>query len=98
MRRTRIDFMGLRKVFFGISIALVLISIGAIAIRGLTFGIEFQGGTVIDISKSQDVSIEKVRKAFDHARRHRCRHPDQRGRRVHHPHHRDGPGEGDPAG
>ncbi len=65
MLSKRIDFMGLRKVFFGISIALVLISIGAIAIRGLSFGIEFQGGTVIDISKSQGVPIEKVRDAFD---------------------------------
>jgi len=63
--RRRIDFMGLRKVFFGISIALVLISIGAIAVRGLTFGIEFKGGTVIDISKSQGVTIEEVRKTFD---------------------------------
>ncbi len=63
--RRRIDFMGLRKVFFGISIALVLISIGAIAVRGLSFGIEFEGGTVIDIARSENVSIEKVRDAFD---------------------------------
>jgi SecD/SecF fusion protein len=65
MLKRRIDFMGLRKVFFGISIALVLLSIGAIAIKGLAFGIDFQGGTVIDISRSQGVSIEEVRKSFD---------------------------------
>ncbi len=46
MLKRRIDFMGLRKVFFGISIVLVLISLAAIAVRGLDFGIEFQGGTV----------------------------------------------------
>lgn len=63
--RRRIDFMGLRKVFFGISIALVLISIGGIAVRGLHFGIDFQGGTVIDIARSTNVPIEKVRAAFD---------------------------------
>jgi SecD/SecF fusion protein len=64
MPKFRIDFMGKRKIMFAISITLVLISIGALAIKGLNFGIEFQGGTVIDITNAQKATEAQVRDAF----------------------------------
>jgi SecD/SecF fusion protein len=64
MSRSRIDFMGHRNIMFGISIALIIVSIGALAIRGLKFGVEFQGGTVINVVKAENISIEEMRKAF----------------------------------
>lgn len=65
MHKFHIDFFGLRKIFFAISIALVVISIAALAIKGLTFGIEFRGGTVIDVSETKAVTENQLRDAFD---------------------------------
>jgi len=65
--RFHIDFLGHRNIMFGISLVLVAISIGALVINGLTFGIEFQGGTVINVTDSKNVTIEEMRKAFEDA-------------------------------
>ena len=64
MPRFNIDFMGHRNIMFGISLVLIVISIGALAIRGLNFGVEFEGGTVINVVKAGDVSIDAMRAAF----------------------------------
>ena len=42
-----------RKIFYGISIILVLISAGALAVWGLIPGIDFTGGTLIEVSYPQ---------------------------------------------
>jgi SecD/SecF fusion protein len=47
--RIYIDFMGYRWWLLGISACLILLSLGAIAVRGLNFGIEFKGGTVVEV-------------------------------------------------
>ena len=62
-----IDFLGFRRVFFAISVVLVVMSIGALAVRGLTFGIEFQGGTVVNLNRAEGVEISEVRDAFEEA-------------------------------
>lgn len=64
MSKFNIDFMGNRKIMFAISLVLVAISIGALVVRGLTFGIEFQGGTAISISDSGDVTEAQLIGAF----------------------------------
>ncbi|MBS3957754.1 MAG: protein translocase subunit SecF [Clostridiales bacterium] len=61
------DFLGLRRVFLAISVVLVLVSAGALAVRGLTFGIEFQGGTVVNLNRTEGVEIGEVRAAFAEA-------------------------------
>jgi len=65
--RYNIDFLGHRNIMFAISAVLLVISIGSLAIGGLTFGIEFQGGTSITITDSKDVTIEQMRAAFNEA-------------------------------
>jgi SecD/SecF fusion protein len=62
-----IDFMGKRKYMFALSAVLLVVAIGSLAFRGLTFGIEFSGGTEINIVNSGSVTIEQVRSAFDKA-------------------------------
>jgi preprotein translocase subunit SecF len=42
------DFIGHRKFWFGLSIALVVISLGGLFARGLALGIEFRGGVEYD--------------------------------------------------
>jgi len=67
MRKFNIDFMGNRRIMFGISIVLIVISIGALAIRGLKFGVEFEGGTAIDISQAGNVTVAQITDAFKSA-------------------------------
>jgi SecD/SecF fusion protein len=64
MHKFNIDFMGNRRIMFVISLVLIVISIGALAFRGLQFGVEFKGGTVINVVNAGQVSIEDMRAAF----------------------------------
>mgnify|MGYP001105365417 CR=1 FL=1 len=67
MLKREIDFLGNHRLFLVFSITLVAVAIGSLAIRGLTFGIEFQGGTVVNISEAPDLSEGDVRSAFAEA-------------------------------
>ncbi|MDH4139363.1 MAG: protein translocase subunit SecF [Coriobacteriia bacterium] len=67
MRRPYIDFLGYRMWFLGFSAALMLLSIAVLGVQGLTFGIEFQGGTAITFTKVENVQIEDMREAFQNA-------------------------------
>lgn len=67
MSRFNIDFLGNRRIMFLISGILIAVSIGSLAFKGLTFGIEFQGGTAITIVDSGDITIDEMRAAFDKA-------------------------------
>lgn len=64
MPRFNIDFLGHRNIMFGLSAVLIVVSIGSLAIRGLTFGVEFQGGTVIDVVNSGEVTETQVEEAL----------------------------------
>ena len=64
---TKIDFMGLRKWFYGISIAMILISCISFATRGFSLGIDFSGGRNYIVAFDQAVSTDKVRKMLDNA-------------------------------
>jgi len=57
----QIDFMKRRYLWFAISGAIVVIGIGALAIRGLNLGIDFKGGTQVTFKTPEPVSISVVR-------------------------------------
>jgi SecD/SecF fusion protein len=57
----RIDFMRRRYLWFAISGAVVVLGIGALAVRGLNLGIDFKGGTQIQFKTSEYVSLSRVR-------------------------------------
>ncbi|MEA5075279.1 MAG: protein translocase subunit SecF [Coriobacteriia bacterium] len=67
MAKTRFDFMGKRKYFFALSGALVALSIVALLFKGLTFGVDFEGGTSMMLTGANDVTTEQVRTALEEA-------------------------------
>lgn len=63
-RKTRIEFLGGRKLALAFSSAMVAVSIASIVVQGLNFGIDFTGGTLVEAGYRQPVEIESVRSAL----------------------------------
>jgi preprotein translocase subunit SecF len=59
-----IDFLGRRKIAWVVSIVLLLASIASLSIRGLNLGIDFTGGTIVEVGYSQSVELAPVRAAL----------------------------------
>ncbi len=67
-----INFLGMRKVSVVVSAILILVSIWAITVRGLNYGLDFTGGVLIQVNYERPVDVGDVRSAlakagFDHA-------------------------------
>ncbi|MDR1015588.1 MAG: protein translocase subunit SecF [Coriobacteriales bacterium] len=62
-----VDFLRHRRVFFIISIVLMVAALVALPVKGLNFGIEFVGGSSIDFKNTGEISIDEMRTAFEDA-------------------------------
>ena len=60
-RDTRIDFIGRRRIAALISISAIVIVLLSLFFRGLNLGIDFTGGTLVEVSYSSSVNTEEVR-------------------------------------
>ena len=63
--KSNIDFMNLRKPALALSLGLILLSIGSLAMNGLNLGIDFTGGYLIEAGYKSDVELGTLRDALD---------------------------------
>lgn len=61
MARFDIDFLGKRKIWYAISIIVLLAGIASLLFRGLNLGIDFTGGNILQLEFSQAVTAEELR-------------------------------------
>ena len=57
----RFRFMKFRKIAGIFSITLFVVSLVSLSLRGLSFGLDFSGGTQIEVSYEKPVSLEEIR-------------------------------------
>ncbi len=62
---TNIHFVALRKWAFGLTILLTILSVAAVAARGLNLGVDFVGGLMIEETFATPPSLDKVRSVVD---------------------------------
>lgn len=59
--KSNVDFMGVRKFTATFSILIFIVSISALVINGLKWGLDFTGGTQILVSYPNSIDLEQVR-------------------------------------
>lgn len=61
MINNRFDIMGRRKIWYAISSVVIVLSLFFMFTRGFNMGIDFTGGTIMDLKFNQAVNINDVR-------------------------------------
>lgn len=63
-KTTHINFLGQRKLAALLSVVLIAIAIGSLFVRGLNFGVDFTGGTLVEVGYDQTIDPQSVRDAL----------------------------------
>ncbi len=63
----KFDFVGKIGLFGGLSLLFVLVSIIYLLVHGVTYGIDFRGGTELQVKFGQKVEIAEIRKTLETA-------------------------------
>jgi preprotein translocase subunit SecF len=64
-RKTKIDFMGKRRIAYVASALIIALGMASLAIKGFDYGIDFLGGTEIIVAFSNPVQVSGVRASMD---------------------------------
>lgn len=64
LKNTNIDFIGKRKMAFVISGALIIISLGSLFTKGLSYGVDFAGGRTYIVRFDQNVNTGDIRESL----------------------------------
>lgn len=67
LHKTNIDFIKLRYNFFALSGIVVLAGIVSLSVKGLNLGLDFTGGTLVQVKFDKSVPIADVRAALNKA-------------------------------
>ena len=65
LSKSSIDFLKGKYIAFIASIILIILSIGLFFLNGLNFGIDFKGGTLIEIETQNKIEISEVRSSLN---------------------------------
>jgi preprotein translocase subunit SecF len=65
--KTHFNFMTKRKFAFVFSGLLLIAAISSIVMQGLNFGIDFTGGTMIELAYQEQANLEKIRNDLERA-------------------------------
>ena len=60
----KFDIAGHRKIWFLISLVLIIPGFICMGMRGFNFGIDFTGGTIIDMRFEQPVTLAEIRSSL----------------------------------
>lgn len=63
-KETHFDFMAKRKLAIAFSAILIIVSIFSLVSRGLNFGLDFTGGTLLEVGYPQAVELSSIRKSL----------------------------------
>jgi preprotein translocase SecF subunit len=63
-KKTNIDFLGKRKMWYIVSTIMVLFGMFSVVIKGINYGIDFQGGTELVLAFQQKINIGEIRVAL----------------------------------
>ena len=60
VRETQIDFVALRRPAYALSLALLLLSLFSLSFRGMNMGLDFTGGTLVEVGFAHSVTTVEV--------------------------------------
>jgi preprotein translocase subunit SecF len=66
-QHTNIDFLGHRKKFYLVSAIIIVIGMAILFTKGLPLGIDFQGGTELQLRFQNDINVGDLRSTMDQA-------------------------------
>ena len=64
LANTKINFIGIRKISYMVSLVLVVLSIVSLSTRGLNYGVDFSGGRTFVVRFDQPVTADEVREGL----------------------------------
>lgn len=64
-QNTNINFLGIRKKFYTVSVAIIVIGMVTLILKGIPLGIDFLGGTELQIKFNEEINIGELRSVMD---------------------------------
>jgi preprotein translocase subunit SecF len=58
---SKFDFMGMRRIWVGVSLTLMVLSLAIVATKGINWGVEFEGGAEVQLRYASKPDIETIR-------------------------------------
>ncbi|MCQ2965307.1 MAG: protein translocase subunit SecF [Alphaproteobacteria bacterium] len=66
IKPTHINFIGVRRIAFVISLLMCIVSIVSISTKGLNLGIDFRGGVLMEVQADKTIDMKELRSKLEH--------------------------------